>query len=531
MGKESRKGKQGSRPSSGARWQTVEVAGESLRFVESAGFVSLEECQQELYDPSNPPPVFVADVEEPAERDEPEAEPSAQLAAAQAEIDRLMRENAARPSAQDAKMKKKNQKAEAGAAALDGSGVEGAQGAKQGKNSKRKRAQAAVLAEDEGDAEVEEESEVNAAEDGNNDAAPPKKKRTRQKKKKKKAQGNSKEQSKEGTEGMECGADVEQPADGYAIGAQPVALADRERSGASMRELSESERTAATINWERLGLHHSIVSGLVAQGFCAPTPIQEAALPPALHGMRDLVGAAETGSGKTLAFGLPILHRLVEDVEAANAAMHGEEDSLADADDHDDFVPNDTTQVGRLALGGRLFALIMTPTRELATQLATHLQAVAAACPALPKGAIVTLVGGLSLEKQRRLIDKKPAIVVATPGRLWELISDGSEHLQDLSALRFFVLDEVDRMIETGHFQEVSRILELLGQIPRATSTGPDARNLNTRPRQTFLFSATLMLPPAAREAHAKKIKNHKPVPEVKLSPARCTCLALPQRL
>jgi len=113
--------------------------------------------------------------------------------------------------------------------------------------------------------------------------------------------------------------------------------------------------------------------------------------------MRDLVGAAETGSGKTLAFGLPILHRLIEDLEseaaAAAAAASAETAAAAEEGEEGDGeegegVPTAQRGPGGSGLvGGSLFALIMTPTRELAMQVTSHLQAAASQCALLPKGA------------------------------------------------------------------------------------------------------------------------------------------------
>ena len=202
--------------------------------------------------------------------------------------------------------------------------------------------------------------------------------------------------------------------------------------------------------WAPLGLHHELVARLAARGFVRPTPIQAACLPPALHGRRDIVGAAETGSGKTLAFGLPILHSWLEARDAGEAAARQD-----------------------------LFALIITPTRELALQARRASRAPASHAPALlwpgrvraspppadpfgvgcasqvaehlrallpPPGRVVTLVGGMAVVKQKRLLQARPEVVVATPGRLWELMSaDAQPYLRTLPRLRFFVLDEVDR--------------------------------------------------------------------------------------
>ena len=160
--------------------------------------------------------------------------------------------------------------------------------------------------------------------------------------------------------------------------------------------------------WADFGLDERLLGKLAAAGFAAPRPIQREVMPAAIHGRRDVCGAAETGSGKTLAFGLPILQRLLE-LEDVGTPPEG------------------------------LFALIIAPTRELASQVAGHLRAVAPDCIR-----VVNLVGGLSIDKQKRLLNQKPQVAVATPGRLWELMQDHTvPHLRSLDSVRFFVLDEV----------------------------------------------------------------------------------------
>ena len=144
------------------------------------------------------------------------------------------------------------------------------------------------------------------------------------------------------------------------------------------------------------------------------------------------------GSGKTLAFGLPILQRLQESLvetlaERPRPAKKGGGGARGAA-----------AAGGSASTGHGPFALVVCPTRELATQVASHLQAVA------PDGVrVIALVGGMSIDKQRRLLLGEPHVVVGTPGRLWELVSDSScAYLRSLHSLRFFVLDEVDRMVE-----------------------------------------------------------------------------------
>ena len=225
--------------------------------------------------------------------------------------------------------------------------------------------------------------------------------------------------------------------------------------------------SAVEAGWAGLGLHPSVLAGLARLGFSAPTRIQGEVLPVAAAG-RDVIGAARTGSGKTLAFGLPIL-----DYCCRRAA--------------DDFA---------------LAALVLCPTRELALQVASHLAA--AGRPAGVRCA--ALVGGLAAAKQQRLLSRRPAIVVATPGRLWELAQAGEPHLAALHALRFLVLDEADRMVEKGHFAELEAILDAVeGRAPAAAGPADvpvaDAGGATSQAlRQTFVFSATLTIDGALRK-------------------------------
>lgn len=182
-----------------------------------------------------------------------------------------------------------------------------------------------------------------------------------------------------------------------------------------------------------------IENGLKKQKFTKPSQIQEQALPLALAG-RDVIGVAETGSGKTLAFGFPILQCL-----AQQAAFAKESSS---------------------PLNESLTALILTPTRELAIQVKDHLVAFAQ----FTGHHVVPIVGGMSIQKQTRQLDRNPAIIVATPGRLWELISTNPTYSERLIQARFLVLDEADRMLESGHFEELSNILKLLERKREKTS-------------------------------------------------------------
>ena len=177
------------------------------------------------------------------------------------------------------------------------------------------------------------------------------------------------------------------------------------------------------------------------RGFEKTTPIQSAVLPYALAG-RDVIGCAETGTGKTAAYVLPVLSRLIrEDREAGPRASH------------------DATR-----------ALILAPTRELATQIDDEIQGFAYHAPV----ASVAVYGGVPMGPQERSLKAGVDIVVATPGRLLDHMRS---NVGDYSKLEIFVLDEADRMMDMGFWPDVRKIAEALPP---------------TAARQTMLFSATM---------------------------------------
>ncbi|XP_048574134.1 DEAD-box ATP-dependent RNA helicase 13-like [Triticum urartu] len=144
--------------------------------------------------------------------------------------------------------------------------------------------------------------------------------------------------------------------------------------------------------WLELRLHPLLIKAMHRLGFNEPTPIQKACIPAGAHQGKDVIGAAETGSGKTLAFGLPILQRLLEERDKTTR-LHVEDEKVAEGS----------------STGGPLRALILTPTRELAKQVCDHLKEAAKFLGIH----VVPIVGGLSMEKQERLLKKKPEIFLA----------------------------------------------------------------------------------------------------------------------
>ncbi len=194
--------------------------------------------------------------------------------------------------------------------------------------------------------------------------------------------------------------------------------------------MPDSEDTI-TLSFSQLSLHPELLRAVSDLRFEKPTPIQEQAIPPIMEG-RDVLGRAMTGSGKTAAFLLPILHRL-----------HGK--------------PRGTTR-----------ALILTPTRELAAQIADDLSALARHTTL--RGTAV--FGGVGMGAQETALRRGVDIVVATPGRLLDHFRHGYAALKGLEVL---VLDEADRMLDIGFLPDIRRIM----------------KHVPTR-RQTLLFSATL---------------------------------------
>jgi len=183
-----------------------------------------------------------------------------------------------------------------------------------------------------------------------------------------------------------------------------------------------------------LGLHADLLKGIRELGFVRPTPIQEAAIPPALEG-RDLLACAQTGSGKTAAFLLPILHRLIDR-------------------------PRRVTRV-----------LVLTPTRELAAQILEDFNGLAVHT-ALTGASVY---GGVGMGPQEHAFRSGVDVIVATPGRL---LDHARAPYAKLDGLEYLVLDEADRMLDMGFLPDIRRIL----------------RHIPAR-RQTLFFSATMPAP------------------------------------
>ncbi|XP_010002032.1 PREDICTED: ATP-dependent RNA helicase DDX24 [Chaetura pelagica] len=281
---------------------------------------------------------------------------------------------------------------------------------------------------------------------------------------------------------------------------------------------ASTDHKADVSAWKDLFVPEPVLRALSYLGFSAPTPIQALALPSAIRDNMDVLGAAETGSGKTLAFAIPMIHSVLqwqksnscttrndsvtkesdqhhdetrwENEDEAEKLTHQQVEDSGDEDDASfttgyvkvlenfEFDSGDKTHTVGSHKKRPLLGLVLTPTRELAVQVKHHIDAVAKFTGI--KTAI--LVGGMATQKQERVLNRKPEIVIATPGRLWELVKERHPHLSNLRQLRCLVIDEADRMVEKGHFLELSQLLEILND----SQYNPQ--------RQTFVFSATLTL-------------------------------------
>jgi ATP-dependent RNA helicase RhlE len=187
-------------------------------------------------------------------------------------------------------------------------------------------------------------------------------------------------------------------------------------------------------DFQSLGLSETLLKAVKDEGYTTPTPVQVQSIPPLLDG-RDVLGVAQTGTGKTAAFALPVLQ----------------------------IIERKRTQGKRY-----IRALILSPTRELAAQIDERFGAYSKNMDIRHR----VIFGGVKQNPQVRDLNKGLDILVATPGRLLDLIGQG---FIDLSKVEFFVLDEADRMLDMGFIRDIEKVLKLL-----------------PKKRQNLLFSATM---------------------------------------
>jgi ATP-dependent RNA helicase RhlE len=219
--------------------------------------------------------------------------------------------------------------------------------------------------------------------------------------------------------------------------------------------------------FQNLNLIEPILKALAKEGYTTPTPIQQQAIPLALNG-HDVLGCAQTGTGKTAAFSIPIIQLLALQKQRKPGIK----------------------------------ALILTPTRELAIQIEESI----AAYGTFANIRHTVIFGGVSQLHQTNALKRGVDILVATPGRLLDLIN---QRFVDLRQLEFFVLDEADRMLDMGFIHDVKKIIALLPQ-----------------KRQTMFFSATM--PPEIQKLADTLLKNPK---MVEVTPPSSTVDKIEQKL
>lgn len=221
------------------------------------------------------------------------------------------------------------------------------------------------------------------------------------------------------------------------------------------------------ITFAELGLNEQILAGVATLGFSAPTPVQAAAIPAVLAG-KDVVASAQTGTGKTAAFMLPTLQRIAgEKPREAEKPNAGEPNAATKRNVKRGGAKRDNAKRGAKQ-NTNPRALIITPTRELAAQIDNVAKSV---CASTGQQAVI-VTGGARYKHQITALQKGCDVLVATPGRLIDLLDKKHTSLENIQVL---VLDEADRMLDMGFWPSVHRIME---QLPKA--------------HQTLLFSATL---------------------------------------
>lgn len=233
--------------------------------------------------------------------------------------------------------------------------------------------------------------------------------------------------------------------------------------------------------FSELGLSEPLLKALADEGYTRPTPIQAEAIPIVLSG-KDLFACAQTGTGKTAAFALPILQML----ESASASGH--QDTAA--------------STGRRPSAKPIRALVLTPTRELALQIEESFRAYGRY---LPLNSAV-IFGGVGQQAQVDQLKKGLDILIATPGRLLDLMNQGFVRLDGLT---HFVLDEADRMLDMGFIHDVRKVIRAL----------PDKRH-------SLFFSATV--PESIRELASQIL--HQPR-RVEVTPVSSTAETIQQKL
>lgn len=297
-----------------------------------------------------------------------------------------------------------------------------------------------------------------------------------------------------------------------------------------------------SFSWSNFPIAKEILASLEDQNFERPLPIQVRAFKASLLDNKHVLGAAQTGSGKTLAYAIPTLNRILNDPDHPASLLkrricevHRKKEDFELVDQ--DNVSIEETIVDRISDVEAEFsdsnasmksgsidgsehsedystpeAIILVPTRELAFQVKGEFDKL---CK-FTNLRTCCLVGGLSQDKQLRMLKRRPEIIIATPGRLYDIVeSDSIDHLNvhSIASIKTLVIDEADRMVQKGHFKEMLKIIDIV----------KDSKVHRTEDSlfRVYLYSATLTflheLPDrfnlgafASRESRSKGIKKDK---------------------
>uniref|UniRef100_A0A6G1SHJ6 ATP-dependent RNA helicase n=1 Tax=Aceria tosichella TaxID=561515 RepID=A0A6G1SHJ6_9ACAR len=274
------------------------------------------------------------------------------------------------------------------------------------------------------------------------------------------------------------------------------------------------------MSWSKFPIAKPIRKSLKEQGFEKPLPIQVRALKATLLGDKHVLGAARTGSGKTLAYAIPIVNRILnddpslksssdlkrkmckvqkkkEDFELIDGEMVAIEDMIVDkyddenenqnddevssnmSNDDDDEPAEDSTKE-RICPD----AIVLVPTRELAVQVKEEIDKL---CKYTDIRTCI-IIGGISQDKQVRKLNRaKPQIIIATPGRLYDMVQSDTVsyiNMQSIASIQTIVIDEADRMVQRGHFEEMIKIIDTIKESKQFRK--------DFFPYKVYLFSATL---------------------------------------
>ncbi|OAF68363.1 hypothetical protein A3Q56_03900, partial [Intoshia linei] len=264
------------------------------------------------------------------------------------------------------------------------------------------------------------------------------------------------------------------------------------------------------LSWDDLNIDSNLLSSIKNNlKYEKPTLIQQKLIKDFRNDM-DIIAASETGSGKTVAFGVPILSKILKNANCdvklkiktkeceetdlnmclLNEAFNDNQETIKEFDkiegcvkviDNANFFDDESDSMDNI----KVSCLILSPTRDLAMQIKNNLKSLAHNTELQ----IISVVGGMSIQKQERLFKTIPDVIVATPGRLWDIVSKNKRFRSMIEKIDTLVIDEADRMAEAGHFIELKEIFKVINQ--------------NTH--QSILVSATLTL-----NLNKKKNKNFK---------------------